>query len=63
MTNALPFTEIKENSMFEGQYEIIKYLYGMQIKNDQEREKKVAKAIEYLGDKYCLAKHVERKDG
>jgi hypothetical protein len=49
--------------MFEGQYEIIKCLYGMQIKNDQKREKKVAKAIEYLGDKYCLAKHVERKDG
>jgi hypothetical protein len=49
--------------MFEGQYEIIKYLYGMQIKNDQKREKKVAKAIEYLGDKYCLAKPVEKLNG
>ena len=48
--------------MFEGQYEIIKCLYGMQIKVDHKRDKKVKTAIEYLGDKYCVSKQVERKD-
>jgi hypothetical protein len=32
-------------------------------KQIKDREKKVAKAIEYLGDKYLLAKPVEKING
>lgn len=39
---------------------VITSLYGMQSKADPKREKKVKAAIEYLGDKYLLAKPVEK---
>jgi hypothetical protein len=49
--------------MFFGYTETIKSLYGMDFKPmDTYLEKRKA-AIEYLGDKYLLAKLVERKNG
>ena len=44
--------------------EMITSLYGMskpELKHVKQREKKVAEAIAYLGEKYLLAKCVEKK--
>jgi hypothetical protein len=41
---------------------VIKSLYGLKVKADPKREKKLKTAIDYLGNKYCLSKQVERKD-
>ena len=42
---------------------LIDSVYGMQIKPDTKHAKKLVKAIEYLGDKYLLAKPVEKTHG
>ena len=49
--------------MFYEYTEVVTSLYGMKIKADPKREKKLKAAIEYLGDKYLLAKPVERLNG
>jgi hypothetical protein len=49
--------------MFYGHAEVIGCLYGMtrpDPKLEKDRLKKVAKAIDRLGDKYLLSKPVER---
>jgi len=49
--------------MFYGSSETIKCLYGMKTDlTDIYAEKRKA-ALEYLGDKYLLAKPVEKKNG
>ena len=48
--------------MFVGHTEIITSLYGMKIEADPTYENKLQAAIEYLGDKYLLAKPVEKSD-
>ena len=49
--------------MFFGYAEVINCLYGMKTDTaDMYAEKRKA-AIEYLGNKYLLAKPVERKNG
>lgn len=55
--NALPFTENKENSMSNFYGALSFKPTARQVK---DRDIKVAKAIEYLGDKYLLAKPVEK---
>jgi hypothetical protein len=47
--------------MFFGYSEVIKCLYGMKTDNTDTYAEKRKQAIEYLGDKYLLAKPVERK--
>ena len=42
---------------------LIDSVYGMQTKPDTKHAKKLVKAIEYLGDKYLLAKPLEKKYG
>jgi len=49
--------------MFFGYSEIIKCLYGMKLDTTDVYAEKRKQAIEYLGDKYLLAKHVEKKNG
>ena len=46
--------------MFYGTSFVITCLYGMKVKPDPKREKKLKSAIEYLGDKYCLDKPIGR---
>jgi hypothetical protein len=46
--------------MFYGTSFVITCLYGMHINPDPKRDTKLKAAIEYLGDKYCLAKPVEK---
>lgn len=46
--------------IFDQDNEIIANFYGMKIQPDPTYKKKLAKAIEYLGDKYLLAKPVEK---
>ena len=52
--------------MFYEESILIKSLYGLDIRPTAEqikiREDKIKAAIEYLGDKYLLAKPVERKN-
>ena len=56
----------KEIVMYKDLDEVLKNFYGM-AKPDprymEERMKKVAVIIESMGDKYCLAKLVEKKHG
>lgn len=54
---------LKENDMFFGNSEIIKCLYGMKTDTADVYAEKRKAAIELLGDKYLLAKPVERKHG
>lgn len=53
--------------MFFDNSVIITSLYGADFKPTPEqamlRDEKIKKAIEYLGDKYLLAKPVEKKNG
>ena len=49
--------------MFDGQSEIITCLYGMKTDTADIYAEKRKTAIEYLGDKYLLAKPMERKNG
>ncbi|CAB4129394.1 hypothetical protein UFOVP118_34 [uncultured Caudovirales phage] len=49
--------------MFDSQSEIITCLYGMKTELVDSYEEKRKAAIEYLGNKYLLAKPVERKNG
>ena len=49
--------------MFFGNSEIIKCLYGMKTDTADVYAEKRKAAIELLGDKYLLAKPVERKHG
>lgn len=51
--------------MFYDTSTVITCLYGMKmdIKPDPKRDKKLKAALEYLGDKYLLAKPVERING
>jgi hypothetical protein len=46
--------------IFDQDNENIANFYGMQIEPDPTYKKKLAKAIDYLGDKYLLAKPVEK---
>jgi len=46
--------------IFDQDNENIANFYGIQIEPDPTYKKKLAKAIEYLGDKYLLAKPVEK---
>lgn len=48
--------------MFFGHSEVIHSLYGMKPVPQQDYSEKLKAAKEYLGDKYVLAKPVERKD-
>jgi hypothetical protein len=51
--------------MYFSQSEVITCLYGMSNpdpKLEKDRLKKVAKAIDRLGDKYLLSKPMDRKD-
>ena len=52
--------------MYRDTDEILKNFYGMpkpDPKYMKDRMKKVAAIIESMGDKYCLAKLVEKKSG
>jgi hypothetical protein len=49
--------------MFYGTSFVVTCLYGMKVKPDPKRDKKLKSAIEYLGEKYCLAKPVEKING
>lgn len=53
--------------MLHNETVVIKSLYGLDFRPTTEqvqlREDKIKAAIAYLGDKYLLAKPVERKDG
>lgn len=49
--------------MFYGSTETIKCLYGMKTDTADIYAEKRKAALEYLGDKYLLAKPVERKNG
>ena len=46
--------------MFYDTSAVITCLYGMKTKTDPKHAKKLKEAIAYLGDKYCLAKSVEK---
>lgn len=48
--------------MFYNDALIITSLYGMKLEVDPEHDRKLREAIEYLGDKYCLAKQVEKNN-
>jgi hypothetical protein len=56
-------TTLKENNMFFESSESIVSLYGMDFKPVDMYEEKRKAALEYLGEKYLLAKPVERKNG
>jgi hypothetical protein len=49
--------------MFYESTQVIDSVYGMQSKHDNKHAKKLKEAIAYLGDKYLLAKPVEKKHG
>jgi hypothetical protein len=49
--------------MFFEQVEVITCLYGIKIKTDIKRDKKIKVIIAEMGDKYLLAKPVEKKHG
>ena len=52
--------------MYKDLDEVLKNFYGMakpDPKYMKDRMKKVAAIIESMGDKYCLAKLVEKKHG
>lgn len=40
---------------------VMKSMYGLKVEPDPTREKKVQAVIESMGDKYLLAKRIERK--
>jgi len=40
---------------------VMKSMYGLKVEPDPNREKKVQAVIESMGDKYLLAKPIERK--
>jgi len=40
---------------------VMKSMYGLKVEPDPTREKKVQAVIESMGDKYLLAKPIERK--
>jgi hypothetical protein len=42
---------------------LIDSVYGLHNKPDTKHAKKLKAALDYLGDKYLLAKPVERKHG
>jgi len=48
--------------MFYGTSFVITCLYGIKVKPDPKREKKLKSAIEYLGEMYCLDKPIGRLD-
>jgi hypothetical protein len=51
--------------MFFGHTEVISCLYGMPTpdpKAQKDHMKKVAKVVAAMGDKYLLAKPIDRKD-
>lgn len=47
--------------MWDDREVTLKNFYGMKIEEDPNRMEKVKAVIEQMGDKYCLAKPVERK--
>lgn len=53
--------------MFNNETIVIKSLYGLDITPDPEqvkiREEKIKSVLQTMGNKYLLAKPVERKDG
>jgi hypothetical protein len=49
--------------MFFESAQLIDSVYGMQSKHDNKHAKKLKEAIAYLGDKYLLAKPVEKNHG
>ena len=49
--------------MFFEQVEVIKCLYGMKLNTPDVYVEKRKQAIELLGDKYLLAKPVEKVNG
>jgi len=40
---------------------VMKSMYGLKVEPDPNREKKVQAVIDSMGDKYLLAKPIERK--
>jgi hypothetical protein len=42
---------------------IVKSMYGLKVEPDPNRERRVRAVIESMGDKYLLAKPVERLNG
>ena len=40
---------------------IMKSMYGLKVEPDPNREKRVQAVIDRMGDKYLLAKSIERK--
>jgi hypothetical protein len=40
---------------------IVKSMYGLKVEPDPNRERRVRAVIESMGDKYLLAKPIERK--
>lgn len=42
---------------------IVKSMYGLKVEPDPNRERRVQAVIESMGDKYLLAKPVERLNG
>lgn len=40
---------------------VMKSMYGLKVEPDPNREKKVQMVIDKMGDKYLLAKSIERK--
>jgi len=40
---------------------VMKSMYGLKVEPDPNREKRVQAVIESMGDKYLLAKPIERK--
>jgi hypothetical protein len=63
-TGQLELKQLKGGwKMFYGTSFVVTCLYGMKVKPDPKRDKKLKSAIEYLGEKYCLAKPVEKING
>ena len=68
MILSLQYTEKKEKSMFDYIEGLITNpsvtftsLYGLQVEPDPNRESRVQAVIASMGDKYLLAKPIERK--
>lgn len=68
MILSLQYIEKKEKSMFDYIEGLINNpsvtftsLYGLQVEPDPNRERRVQAVIASMGDKYLLAKSIERK--